>query len=60
MAAYQALGQFIATFLDPKKSGFDVTEVGGLVQCEDFQGFDIDYNNFVDGDISNNTSLDNR
>ncbi|XP_065675978.1 serine/threonine-protein phosphatase 4 regulatory subunit 1 isoform X2 [Hydra vulgaris] len=34
MAAYQALGQFIATFADPGRTGFDVTEDGILYQCE--------------------------
>ena len=35
MAAYQALGQFIATFHDPSSSGYEVTEEGIL--CP-FQG----------------------
>jgi len=34
MAAYQALGQFIATFADPERSGFDVDEDGMLVRCK--------------------------
>ncbi len=32
MAAYQALGQFIATFADPGFTGFEVTE-DGLEPC---------------------------
>ena len=34
MAAYQALGQFIATFADPGRTGFDVNEEGLLYHCE--------------------------
>ena len=33
MAAYQSLGQFISTFAEPEKSGFDVDEEGMLVRC---------------------------
>lgn len=33
MAAYQALGQFIATFADPRRTGFEVNEEGNLVKC---------------------------
>lgn len=33
MAAYQSLGQFISTFAEPEKSGFDVDEDGMLVRC---------------------------
>ena len=32
MAAYQSLGQFIATFADPEKAGFRITE-NGLKPC---------------------------
>lgn len=34
MAAYQALGQFIATFADPINSGFGVNEDGQLMQVD--------------------------
>lgn len=37
MAAYQALGQFIATFAEPEHSGFRVTEDGILVPYEGYQ-----------------------
>ena len=34
MAAYQALGQFISTFAEPERSGFDIDENGMLVRCQ--------------------------
>lgn len=48
MAAYQALGQFIATFADPEKSGFYVTEDGILMLNEDFLSRTFDYDSSVD------------
>lgn len=34
MAAYLALGQFISTFAEPERSGFDIDENGMLVRCQ--------------------------
>ena len=42
MAAYQALGQFIATFADPEKSGFEINEDGHLLPYKNFKGFECD------------------
>jgi len=33
MAAYTSLGQFISTFAEPERSGFDIDENGSLVRC---------------------------
>jgi len=47
MAAYQALGQFIATFAEPERSGFHVTEEGILVPYDGVlsRTFDMDSEN---------------
>ena len=42
MAAYQALGQFIATFADRERSGFEINCDGQLMSYKDFKGFESD------------------